>query len=141
MKCGIGSIFRGENEKGLKNFATGAIKKPPPPELAPFDAPRGSPQRKLALKSAILDGMMFVVLGAGWGFALQIVVRYAASTCWLLCSFNLLDGMLTFDLMQHGHCTMERSATAVLCDTVWVGVYTLSTCSLRPSEFPTTCNT
>lgn len=61
MKCGIGSIFRSENEKGLKNFATGTLKKPPPSELAPFDVPRGSPQRKLALKSAILDGMLSVV--------------------------------------------------------------------------------
>jgi hypothetical protein len=61
MKCGIGSIFRSENEKGLKNFATGPLKKPPPSELAPYDAPRSSPQRKLALKSAILDGMLCVV--------------------------------------------------------------------------------
>ncbi len=72
MKCGIGSIFRGENEKGLKNFATGPMKKPPPPELAPFDAPRGSPQRKLALKSAILDGMMRVAFAVR-GDALQDV--------------------------------------------------------------------
>jgi len=55
IKWGIGSIFRGETEKGLKNFATGPVRRPPPAELAPYDAPRGSPHRSNALKSAILD--------------------------------------------------------------------------------------
>jgi hypothetical protein len=56
IKWGIGSIFRGETEKGLKNFATGPVRRAPPPEFAPFEAPRVSPQRSLALKNAILDG-------------------------------------------------------------------------------------
>ena len=55
IKWGIGSIFRADTEKGAKNFATGPVRRPPPPELAPFDAPRGSPQRTIALKNAILD--------------------------------------------------------------------------------------
>jgi hypothetical protein len=79
IKWGIGSIFRGETEKGLKNFATGPVRKPPPAELAPYDAPRGSPHRSLALKSAILDGTLsfaFWRWGGGGGGGVYACLAY-----------------------------------------------------------------